>query len=70
MDPYLPLGLIAVVVLLLIDGFFRDEVDLASRGLRVEQLEGWRVAFARVVGADSKANPAGPRWTWTLGGSG
>ena len=60
MDPYLPLGVTAVVVLVLLNGFFRDEVDLPSRRVRMEQLDGWRVAFARVVGGDSKANPAGP----------
>lgn len=70
MDPYLPLGLTAVVVLVLLNGFFRDEVDLAFRRVRVEQLDGWHVAFARVVGGDPKANPAGPRWRWTRGGSG
>jgi hypothetical protein len=36
-DPYLPLGLAAVVVLVLLNGFFRDEVDLAFRRVRVEQ---------------------------------
>lgn len=70
MDPYLPLGLTAVVVLVLLNGFFRDEVDLAFRRVRVAQPDGWRVAFARVVGGDPKGNPAGPRWRWTLWGSG
>ena len=70
MDPYLPLGLAAVVVLVLLNGFFRDEVDLAFRRVRVEQLDGWHVAFARVVAETRKAHPAGPRWKWTLEGSG